>query len=388
MTYETVKGFKDFTGEEAQKREDIRAILVKNFQKYGFEPAETPVVEYREFVKGDNQNDEAVSDIFKLEDRGKRELALRYEFTFQLKRLMMGKKMPYKRFSIGPVFRDEPVKGNRFRQFVQCDIDTIGSTTKDEAEILAVVKRVLSELKINFVIYVNNRKLLNEILEKENIEKMDFEKVIKEIDKLDKLERDEVYNNLRGLGAQNVLEIFEKPAEFFEKYENYKEIKELVKYCKSYGVDVVFSPSLARGLSYYNGSVYEVKTKEMKETITAGGSFMFNNVQSTGISFGLDRLCMLAKDRENSERVMVLSIGENEKAIEISEKLRDLDINVIVSYDKISKALDYADSKKVGRVIFVGSDEVSKGKVKVRDMKTGKENLIGIDKVGEIKNGI
>ena len=217
MTYETVKGFKDFTGEEAQKREDIRAILVKNFQKYGFEPAETPVVEYREFVKGENQNDEAVSDIFKLEDRGKRELALRYEFTFQLKRLMMGKKMPYKRFSIGPVFRDEPIKGNRFRQFVQCDIDIIGSTTKDEAEILAVVKRVLSELKINFVINVNNRKLLNEILEKENIEKMDFEKVIKEIDKLDKLDREEVYNNLRGLGAQNVLEIFEKPAEFFEK---------------------------------------------------------------------------------------------------------------------------------------------------------------------------
>lgn len=388
MSYETVKGFKDFTGEEAQKREYIRAILVKNFQKYGFEPAETPVVEYREFVKGDNQNDEAVSDIFKLEDRGKRELALRYEFTFQLKRLMMGKKMPYKRFSIGPVFRDEPVKGNRFRQFVQCDIDTIGATIKDEAEVLAVVKRVLSELKINFVIYINNRKLLNEILEKENIEKMDFDKVIKEIDKLDKLDRDEVYNNLRGLGAQNVLEIFEKPLDFFEKYENYKEIKELIGYCKSYGVEVVFSPSLARGLSYYNGSVFEVKTKEMKETITAGGSFMFNNVQSTGLSFGLDRLCMLAKDQENTEKVMVLSIGENEKAVEISEKLRDLDMNVIVSYDKISKALDYADSKKVSKVIFVGSDEVSKGKVKVRDMKTGKEKLIDITKIGEIRNGI
>ena len=115
---------------------------------------------------------------------------------------------------------------------------------------------------------------------------------------------------------------------------------------------------------------------------------MFNSVQSTGISFGLDRLCMLAKDKENEGSVMVLSIGENEKAIEISEKLRDLDMNVIVSYDKVSKALDYADSKKVSKVIFVGSDEVSKGKVKVRDMKTGSEKLVEINKIGEIINGI
>ena len=194
---ETVKGFKDFTGDEARKRESIRKILVESFELYGFEPAETPVVEYKDFVKGDNDSDEAVSDIFRLSDKGERDLALRYEMTFSLKRLMMGKKRPYKRYAIGPVFRDEPVSGNRLRQFTQCDVDTIGAEIKDEAEVLAVVKRVLNKLGIEFVININNRKLLNEILEKENIEKMDWEKVIKEIDKMDKLG---VIHGIRNIG--------------------------------------------------------------------------------------------------------------------------------------------------------------------------------------------
>jgi histidyl-tRNA synthetase len=375
MITENVKGFRDFTGDEAENREEIRKILVESFKQYGFEPAETPVVEYEEFVKGDNASDEAVSDVYKLTDKGDRKLALRYEFTFQLKRLMAGKKLPYKRYSIGPVFRDEPTTGNRFRQFVQCDIDTVGSTVKDEAEVLAAVNRILNKLGLKFTIYINNRKLMNEILEKENIDKMDWNNVIKEIDKLDKNDRDEIYNNLRGYGAANVLEIFEKPASFFEKYESYKEVKELMKYCEYFGVKVTFLPSLARGLSYYNGSVYEVKTTEMKETITAGGSFMFNNIQCTGLSFGLDRLSKLYTSENASEKIMILSIGEDQKAIEVTEKLRDAGKDCIFSSDKISKALDYANSKGIGKVVFVGSEEVKQDKIKVRDMKTGDEKM-------------
>src|SRR3990167_5736408 len=123
---EPVKGFRDFLGEEAEKREEIRKILVETFESYGFEPAETPIVEYEEFVKGDNEKDEAVSDIFKLQDKGKRKLALRYELTFPLKRIAKGKKLPYKRYQIGEVFRDEPVQGNRLRQFTSADADIIG----------------------------------------------------------------------------------------------------------------------------------------------------------------------------------------------------------------------------------------------------------------------
>jgi len=112
-----VKGFRDFSGEEAEKRKAIKEIIVEIFERYGFEPAETPIIEQEEFVRGENKQDEAVSDIFKLQDKGKRNLALRYEFTFQLKRLMKNKKLPYKRYQIGEVFRDEPISENRFRQF-------------------------------------------------------------------------------------------------------------------------------------------------------------------------------------------------------------------------------------------------------------------------------
>jgi histidyl-tRNA synthetase len=372
---ETVKGFRDFTGEEAQKREEIRKILVETFGEYGFEPAETPVVEYREFVKGDNSNDEAVSDVFKLKDRGERDLALRYEFTFQLKRLMEGKKLPFKRFQIGYVFRDEPTTGNRLRQFTQCDVDIVGATIKDEAEILAIVKRVLTKLGIKFIININNRKLLNEILEKQNIEKMDWETVIREVDKMDKLDEDEIYNNLRGYNAQSLLEIFKQPEEFFEKYENYKEIKELKETCKMYGVEVKFMPSLARGLSYYNGSVFEVKS-EIKETITAGGSFMFNSVQSTGISFGLERLSILTKINVSRKKAIIISLGEDKKAIEVSEELRNNEIICNLFYGKISKALEYANAKNIDFAVFIGSEEAKKGVLKIKDLKSGDEELL------------
>ena len=119
MKTETAKGFKDYLGEEAKKREKIIEIIKEVFKSYGFEPAETPIIEYEEFAKGENEKDEAVSDIFKLEDKGKRKLALRYELTFPLKRIAKQQKLPYKRYQIGPVFRDEPVSSNRFRQFVK-----------------------------------------------------------------------------------------------------------------------------------------------------------------------------------------------------------------------------------------------------------------------------
>src|SRR3989344_87223 len=292
---EEVKGFNDYTGIEAKKREKIKEILRKNFKAYGFEPAETPIIENEEFVRGNNVNDEAVSDIFKLEDRGKRKLALRYEFTFQLKRIAQNKKLPYKRYQIGSVFRDEPTSENRFRQFTQCDVDIIGSSIKDEAELMAIVKDVLDKLGIKFIVYFNNRKLLNEVLDEQKINEKDKEKVIREIDKLDKLSENEIKNNLKKYNAEKVLDIFKKPESYFKQYKFYNEIQELEKYCKMYGVNLEFLPSLARGLSYYNGSIFEIKGDGMKETICAGGSYLVNNIQSSGISFGIERLSKIAK---------------------------------------------------------------------------------------------
>src|SRR3989344_7121688 len=146
---EPVKGFSDYTGEEALKREKIIENLIRNFKLYGFNPEETPVIEQEDFVKGENEFDEAVSDIFKLKDKGNRDLALRYELTFQLKRTAKNKKLPYKRYQIGYVFRDEPVSSNRVRQITQADVDVVGSDVKNEAEILSLTGKIMKELKIN-----------------------------------------------------------------------------------------------------------------------------------------------------------------------------------------------------------------------------------------------
>src|SRR3990170_3098681 len=149
MTSEPVKGFRDFAGKEAKKLSEIQKILVTIFERYGFEPSETPIIEYEDFVKGENKEDEAVSDIFRLKDKGKRNLALRYEFTFQLKRLMTNRKLPYKRYQIGYVFRDEPVAANRVRQITQCDADIVGlseNPARDEAEILSLADDILKQL--------------------------------------------------------------------------------------------------------------------------------------------------------------------------------------------------------------------------------------------------
>ena len=375
MTEELVKGFRDFTGEEAEKRKEIQRLIAEIFEKYGFEPAETPIIEYEEFVRGENEKDEAVRDIFKLQDRGKRKLALRFEFTFQLKRLAENKKLPYKRYQIGYNFRDEPIREGRTRQFVQCDADVIGSTIKDEAECLSIAKKIFDMLAIKSTIYFNNRKLMNEILENEGI-KDNKEDIIREIDKLDKLSEKDVRKNLKKYKAEEIISIFKKPESFFKKYKNYKEIEELKEYCKFFGVDIEFRPFLARGFSYYNGSVFEIWSKKLGVSICGGGSYLINKIQSTGISFGLEPLMLLEELKIEKDRFLVVSLGEDEKVINLAQKLRDENKEVSIYYGKPTKALEYANSYKISKVIFVGEKEIKSKKAKVKDMKSGKESEI------------
>jgi len=372
---EVVKGFRDIEGSEAAKRLEIQKILINEFEKYGFEFVETPVIEYEEFVKGENTSDEAVSDIFKLKDRGERNLALRYEFTFQLKRLASGKKLPYKRFQIGPVFRDEPISPNRFRQFTQCDVDVIGSSIKDEAEIVAITQDIFSKLGVKSKIYVNNRKLLNEIFDFLKI-KGNKEQVMREIDKLDKLPENEIKNNLKKYKAEKLISILKNKKNYFKKFASFKEIEDLEKYCKLYGVKIEFSPFLVRGLSYYNGSIFEVKSENTEGSLAGGGSYLVNGIQSTGISFGLDRLVIVSKLKTENKKVLIISLNQDKKTIELAEKLRKENISCTIIYGKPSKALEYANAKKINYVIFVGENEIKSGKFKLKDMKSGKENMI------------
>ena len=376
MKTENPKGFKDI--EDATKIVEIRRIMEEIMRLYNFTPVDIPIVEYEEFVKGENPNDEAVSNIFKLKDRGNRKLALRYEFTFQLKRLIKNKKLPDKRYQTGPVFRDEPITGNRWRQFTQFDPDIIGSTIKDEAEILKVTSEILNRLGIKFTININNKKLLNEVLEQQLIKNK--EQVIREIDKLDKLSEEQVKANLEKYNAKDLLRILKKPEKYFEEYSSYNEIKNLKKFCLLYNVKVNFQPFLARGLSYYNGSVFEVKSN-LKETIAGGGSYPVNGIQCTGISFGLERLALIAKIPLSNKKVLIISLNQDRQTLKLADKIRQLNIPTQIFYGKPTKALDYANSNNIPLAIFIGEEEVKSKKFKLKNMNTGKEKMISEDKL-------
>ena len=377
---DVVKGFRDFSGEDARKRSQIKRVVEDTFQLYGFEPAETPVIEKEGFVRGENADDEAVSDVFKLKDRGKRELALRYEFTFQLKRLARNKKLPYKRYQIGEVFRDEPVRENRFRQFTQCDCDVVGSSVKDEAEILSLSNEVFRKLGIKATFYVNSRKLMNEVLLEEGIREGRAGDVIREIDKLDKLSEDEIKENLKKYNASSVLEIFKKPESFFEKYEAYSGIEELKKLCKNFGVEVKFMPSLARGLSYYNGTVVEVRV-EGKDSIAGGGAYLVNDVQAFGISFGVERVASFSKLKKREGNVLIISFDEDVEASEVALKLRRKGVRCSMFYGKIGKGLEYGNSLEVPYVIIVGPEEAKKGLFTLKDLNSGKEQKLSVEDI-------
>jgi len=263
------------------------------------------------------------------------------------------------------------------REFIQCDADTVGSTIKDEAEILSLTEKVFKKLGIPIRIYVNNRRLINEILVSENIEERYREQVIRELDKLDKSTAKEIADKLKPFGAEKLLKIFNQKEKFFEKYSFYREIKELKKYCKNYGVSVDFKPFLARGLSYYNGSIFEVWSKDLGVSIAGGGSYLVEEVQATGIAFGFEPIFLIANVKGDAKKIQIISIGQDEAAISLATKLREKGISTILLLDKsIGKAMDYANSKGVEKVIFVGKEEVVKGKFKVKDMKSGKEEFL------------
>ena len=376
---ESIKGFKDYSGEEAQKRAEIKKIIVETFEAYGFEPAETPIVEQESFVIEDaSQGDEAISDVFKLKDKGKRNLALRYEFTFQLKRLMRNKKLPYKRYQIGEVFRDEPVTKNRLRQFTQADVDVIGSGVRNEAEILAMADKLLRKLGVVPIVLINNRRLLNEILDDIKVKEKDRLQVLREIDKYGKLDEKQIRKNLKKFKAEKIIDALKQGEEYFNKFVGYKQIIALMEYCKLYNLKVLFSPTVIRGLSYYNGNVFEIKTRGIRETLIAGGSYMFNNVQSTGISFGVERLSSIAKLKVEKDKTLIVSLEQDKEAINVAEKLRGKKQIVSIFYGKPSKALDYANAYGFGKVVFVGSKEVKAKRFKIKDMKSGKETILKI----------
>jgi histidyl-tRNA synthetase len=403
---DTVKGFRDCLPPESLKRDAVKKTVEKWFKLYGFLPVETPIVEFDELMKTNSLpsegEDQAVSDRFRLQDRGGRNLGLRYEFTFQLARLLKmnpNLKLPFKRYQIGEVFRDEPTSLRRFRQFTQCDVDIVGDTSVNaDAECLAVFADILKELKVGAEIQVNNRKLLTAIIDSVEIGKV--KNVMRELDKFDKIGLDQVKINLKEFASPNQIitltRLMEKDLEFFRKnaFPGIDELEDLIETCEQYGLKVKFNPYLIRGLGYYTGNVFEIRTEGGKESIAGGGRYdksvgryLPNDIAAVGISFGLERLTELADvEIANIPKALLISISQDAVAISLAGKLRKAGISCSIEFGRPSKALDYANSLKIPYVVFIGQEEVGKKKFKLKDMDSGKEDLLSEKElVGKLK---
>jgi len=393
---DNVKGFQDFLPPESLKRSAINEVIKKYCKLYGFQPIETPVIEFDELMKPENlpneKMDDAVSDRFRLKDRAGRNLGLRYEFTFQLSRIFKQNpniKLPFRRYQIGPVFRDEPIGKGRFRQFTQCDADIIGDPSVNaELDCLLMVSDILKELRIESEILVNNRRLLYSIIESVQIDSK--EQVMKELDKLDKIGIDNVKINMKKYADTNqiitLFKLLEKPLEFFGEnaFEGSKEISSLIDQAKKYGLNLRFSPFMIRGLGYYTGNIFEVK-KPGENSIAGGGrydklvgKYINREIPAVGISFGLERISELGNIdiKKETTAAVIISINQEKESQKIAKELRKSGISCIVTEEKPGKALEYANSLSIPYVVFIGEEEKEKNKIKLKDMDTGREKLL------------
>lgn len=403
------KGVKDINVEEKIQVNKIIKIITEVFEKYGFNPLQTPILErYETLAAKYAGGSEILKETFKLKDQGKRELGLRYDLTVPLARYVAmnpNLKMPFKRYELGEVFRDGPIKTGRYREFTQLDVDTVGSSSMlADAEMLAIASEVFSRLNLKFITRVNNRKILDAILDSFKIPKEKREDIILSIDKLDKIEVSGVKKELQEKGFKNVDKllnlIFTNDLNDVKKIikddSGIKEINEIVKYSKLLNVkNLKVDISLARGLAYYTGTIFEVylKNSEIKSSVAAGGRYdkMIGNfignreVPAVGISFGINVIKeALKKSKEKSvAEFYLIPINSLEKSLEILSKLRqnNLKCDIDLNNKSISKNLEYASKYGIPYCIIIGKDELKQNKIKLRDMKTGKEKLLTVNEL-------
>src|SRR3990167_6579125 len=300
MKLQNPRGMRDLNPEESIFRNQIIGIIKETFESYGFSPLETPLIERFDVLSAKYAGgDEILKETFKLKDQGKRQLGLRYDLTVPLARYIgmnLQIKLPFKRYQIGNVYRDGPIKLGRTREFVQCDVDIVGSSSPlADAELLILTSRIFDKLNLKVEIKLNSRKILNAIMEMLDIPEKDKIEFILSLDKLEKIGVKGVREELKKKGIKEygeitpllsaakiksldklkdyVIKLFEKKKKKFEntEYENgFNEIREILTYSKSLGIkNIEFNGALARGLAYYTGPVFEVflKNSEIKSSV-------------------------------------------------------------------------------------------------------------------------
>ncbi len=383
----TLKGFRDFLPQQAKKRQYVIKILTKVFESYGFEPLETPVLEYEDILSG-KYGEEGDKLMYRFTDNGDRSVAMRYDQTVPLARVVAQHQnslvFPFKRYQIQNVWRAENTQKGRFREFIQCDIDTVGSQNElADAEILSLVAKAYSALGFsNFSIIINDRKIF-----------AGFDTTaITIIDKLKKIGEEAVIKELKNIGVSQ---------EQFNSVKNAQVPESLGKIqslAYELGVDkkiLQFDPTLARGLDYYTGLIFEVVCDDYPVGSLCGGGrydkligmFSSQDIPAVGCAFGFDRTIEAMDALSLFPRgiyttnvlVTVFSKDLMQDSVRLCAELREKNINAEMYLDlpaKMEKQLKYAHKKEIPYVILLGSDEIQNKTVTLKNMQTGEQKTI------------
>lgn len=414
----TLKGFRDLLPAEALIKSRMLSTAVEVFQSFGFVPIETPHLEYTDILIGES-GEEIGKQLYRFEDQGGRDVCLRFDLTVPFARYVVQHKndlgIPFKRYAIGSVFRGEQPQFGRFREFTQCDFDFVGTDSLGaDAEIIQVISALLNALKIeNFTIRINNRQIMNGLAESLGVEDR-VPDILRVIDKWDKVGREKVRELLQGeasLSEEQVNSFIDfvslssegQPSDFFAKaravdganetlIKGLSDLEELSSILSALDVPFKVDFTIARGLGYYTGIVYETVLGDLPDigSVCSGGrydnltmNFSKERLPGVGTSVGIDRLITamgklgLAEGAATPSKVLVTQMEEKDCAYVhgVAAVLRrgGISVEVYPEAAKLKKQFQYADKRGHAYVAVIGADEIAAGSITVKDMASGKQ---------------
>ncbi len=425
----TLPGFMELLPNEQILFNEMKEKITKSYEKFGFLPIDTPIIEMSEVLLA-KAGGETEKQIYRF-NKGDNDLSLRFDLTVPLAKYVAQNynnlAFPFRRYQIGKVYRGERPQKGRFREFYQCDIDIIGDgklNIVNDAQMPAVIYTTIKELGFNnFTICINNRKILNGLFKELNQEENSVE-IMRIIDKIEKIGKENVIKCLEDMkvdktAIDRIIEFIQIDGTTNEKLEKLEklevseelfgqgleELKQVVKYIRSFGVpDTNFKVdlSIARGLDYYTGTVYETFLNEYREigSICSGGRYdnlaeyyTDKKLPGVGVSIGLTRLFYklnelqaIETSKKSISKVLVVSMVEDQtKALEIGKTLRNAGIETenYLEDKKIKAKFKYADKLQIPYVIVLGEDEIANNVVTLKNMQTGNQETVKIEEVIE-----